>query len=93
MEYILEDRKFNMSYQELKESYNSFCDMPDQEFLLNLPKAAHLACVISYLKEVPAYICISDLGIIHELIHLMDEGTTTPLNEIRNLFRDQLELK
>lgn len=92
MTYLEEDRKFVVSYQELREKYLEFVNMTDEEFLSSLPKASHLACIICYFKEVPSYNCIGDTGIIHELIHLMDEGTTTGLEDIRELFNEQLKL-
>lgn len=66
----------------------NFCDMSDADFLKNLADALHLACVICFLKEIPTYVCLSDKGIIHELVHLLKEnGTTTEIEEIRDLFK------
>lgn len=88
MEYISEGQTFNLSYQELKDHYLNFCEMNDSDFLKNLPDAIHLACVICFLKEIPTYVCLTDKGIIHELVHLLKEnGTTTTLEEIRDLFK------
>lgn len=67
--------------------------MSDSEFLENLPDALHLACFICFLKEIPTYVCLTDKGIIHELVHLLKEnGTTTSLKEIRELFKITLAL-
>ena len=88
IEYLSEGMKFSLSYQELREHYLNFCDMSDSDFLRNLPDALHLACVICFLKETPTYVCLTDKGIIHELVHLLKEnGTTTSLKEIRDLFK------
>jgi len=88
IEYLSEGAKFSLSYQELREHYLNFCDMSDSDFLKNLPDAIHLACIICFLKEVPTYVCLTDKGIIHELVHLLKEnGTTTSLSEIRELFK------
>lgn len=94
MEYIIENRKYILSYQQLREDYYKFCQMSDEEFMKNLPAAAHLACVICYLKEVPGYVALCDVGIIHELIHLIHipEGNTTSLRDIRKLFEERLRL-
>jgi hypothetical protein len=94
MEYVLDNRRYILSYQELKEEYDKFSGMSDEEFTQNLPAAAHLACVICFLKEVPTYICLSDIGIVHELIHLIHipEGNTTSLKEIRKQFELWLKL-
>jgi hypothetical protein len=94
IEYVLEGRNYLLSYQQLREEHYRFCSMKDEEFMANLPAAAHLACVICYLKETPGYVALCDIGIIHELIHLMHipEGNTTTLREIRKLFEETLKL-
>lgn len=93
IEYILNDRKYAFSYSELRESYLQFLQMSDEEFVKRLPEAAHLACVISFLKEFGQW-AISDVGIVHELIHLMHipDGNTASLRDIRRIFEDQLKL-
>lgn len=94
MDYLVDGKKFVLSYNELKQEYLKYIEMSDKEFIENLPGAAHLACIICYLKEIPTYICLSDKGVLHELIHLMhipNENTTT-LNEIRDVFKITLKL-
>ena len=94
IEYLVDGHTFILSYKELREQYILFCEMSDDEFITQLPAATHLACVICYLKEIPTYVCLSDKGIIHELVHLLHipDGNTTTINEIRELFRQQLML-
>ena len=93
MEYLSEGSTFSLSYQELKEHYLLFCNMSDNEFLDRIPDALHLACVICFLKEIPTYVCLTDKGIIHELVHLLEGNeTTTPIGEIRDLFKITLNL-
>lgn len=94
MIYLVDEQKFSISYQELREEYYRFSQMPDEEFLKNLAAAAHLACVICFFKEVPTYVCLCDKGVIHELIHLMHipEGNTTSLKDIRAQFDLWLKL-
>lgn len=94
IEYIVDDSRFLLSYQSLREEYFRFCQMKDDEFIKEIPAAAHLACVICYFKEVPGYVCLSDKGVIHELIHLLHipDGNTTSLRDIRNLFEQTLKL-
>lgn len=93
IEYLLNGRKYAFSYVELRESYNDFIRLTDEEFMKRLPEAAHLACVISFLKEFGQW-AICDVGIVHELIHLMHipEGNTATLQDIREIFKDQLKL-
>lgn len=94
MEYYIDNRKFDVSYRNLKEEYERFSRMSDNEFMASLPKATHLACIICYLKEVPTSAVLSDTGLIHELVHLMDIGdeNVTSLYEIRELFKTVLKL-
>lgn len=92
MEYLVEGRRFVLSYQELKEQYTAHCAMSDSDFLQNLPTAIHLACVICFLKEIPAYMCLSDRGIIHELSHLLHIPRDTSIKDVRQLFQEQLKL-
>lgn len=93
IDYILGDKKFLLNYRELREHHNSMCQMSDAEFIDNLPNAIHLACVICFLKDIPTYVCLSDIGIVHELAHLMTQGgTTTDLQDIRELFKTSLYL-
>jgi len=92
-EYLEDGRKFGFNYQELKQQYIIFCEMSDREFIDNLVDITHLAVFICFIKNIPSYVCLSDLGIVHELVHLMKEdGTTTSLSDIRELFKQQCEL-
>lgn len=94
MEYLVDGKRYVMSYQELREEYRRFCKMGNKEFLENLPAAAHLACIICFLKQIPTSVCLADTGIVHELLHLMHipEGNTTSLKEVRKLFKKSLKL-
>lgn len=94
MEYLVDGHKFSLSYQELREKYHEFCIMSDEDFMKSLPAAAHFACIVSWLKELPNDCTIGDKGIVHELIHLMHipEGNTVTLQQIRELFKKNLEL-
>lgn len=84
----VDSRKFTLSYPDLREDYLRYTMMQDDEFLANVVDILHFACVVCYLKEVPSYIALSDIGVIHELVHLLpnSSGTTTSLGEIRDQF-------
>lgn len=73
------------------EDYNRFVNMTDDEFLENLNHAAHFACIIMWFKE-RGQRAIADDGIVHELIHLMCNGTTNTLKDIREQFKTELYL-
>lgn len=93
MEYLVNNKRFSLSYQELKENYIKFGSMCKEDFITNAAKVLHLTCVISYLKEIPSSVLLCDDCLIHELSHLID-GTETVLTveEIRNLFIEQMKL-
>lgn len=94
MEYLVEGKKYNLSYQELREEYTKHIEMSDEEFMQNLPSALHLACIVCFLKETPTYLTLNDTGIIHQLVHLLHLGDTPldPLNEIREQFKRDIFL-
>lgn len=94
MDYLVNNNKYSLSYQGLKYQHEVLCDMPDHEFRDNLPEALHLACVICYLKEINTENCLSDEGIIHQLIHLLDipDDPIIDIKKIRQLFKEQLKL-
>ncbi|RFM30043.1 hypothetical protein DXN05_03465 [Deminuibacter soli] len=68
--------------------------MTDDEFMKNILSAAHLACIISYLKELSITNTVGDLGIVHQLIHLAagTEGPCVNISEIREEFKTLLLL-
>lgn len=94
IEYKIGKNKYGLSYSELKEYYILHKEMTDEEFIKNLPSALHLACIICFLKEIPTYLCLSDNGVVHELVHLLEHGETEliKLSQIRKKFNKQLKL-
>ncbi|WP_431129724.1 hypothetical protein [Flagellimonas flava] len=93
MEYLVDGKKFGLSYKNLKNRYQEFIEMDDDTFLANIIDAAHFAIMVCYLKEIPTYLCLSDTGIVHELVHLMTPGQSpTELKDIRETFKEQLKL-
>lgn len=93
MTYITDGRRFSLDYSTLKAEYELFCRMTDEAFKRNIIDAAHLACIISYLKGLGEEATIADRGIVHQLIHLaaLDDATINLL-EIRKQFADLLKL-
>jgi len=94
MEYLVEGEKYNLSYSDLKERYINISELPLDKFLLILPEVLHLTCIISYLKEIPTYITLSDKGLIHELVHLLHIGDEPLVDaeKIRQQFIDDMKL-
>jgi hypothetical protein len=93
IEYVLDGRKYGFDYQELRNTHIELCRITDKEFMKRLPEAAHLACIICFLKGTGHW-AVADTGIVHELIHLMHipKGNTATLYDIRKLFEEQLKL-
>ena len=95
MEYIVDNKKFHFSYSQLKELYIQFKEMSDEEFFSDIPRLLHFACVVGWIKELGNDCLISDVGIIHELVHLLEKDVETVLTkeELRDKFLTLLELK
>lgn len=94
MEYLVEGKKYNLSYADLKEKYTNISELPLDRFLLNLPEVLHLTCIISFLKEVPCYNTLCDTGLIHELVHLLHIGDEPLVDaeKIRQKFITEMKL-
>ena len=95
MEYILDDKKFSYSYKQLKEQYLKFKEMSEEEFFSDIPRLLHFACFVGWIKELGNDCLISDVGIIHELVHFLEKDVETVLTkeELRDKFLTILELK
>lgn len=95
MEYLERGRKFSISYKELRDEHLNMIELSDSDFLSQLPKAAHLAAIICWFKEIPSHNCLGDMGILHQLLHLIHIGQDDPLidlQEIRKQFAEELRL-
>jgi len=85
-----QNKTFNLSYQELKEKYLYFNSLNEETFFKEIPKILHLVCIISFLKEIPAYCLVADECLIHELVHCLDETCekdTLMFNKLKKLFK------
>ena len=96
MEYLVGDKRFSFSYQGLFEDYVRYSRMNDAEFLENIVPILHFTCFVCYLKEIPTGCCLVDNGIIHQLVHLLQEETRPQalreLEDIRDTFNKVCEL-
>lgn len=94
MDYLLQGKTYTLHYRELKNEYERFCEISNEEFLSSLLDAAHLACIICFLKETSAEDSIGDMGIIHELIHFIaiPDDPGIGLSSLRELFKMTLKL-
>lgn len=95
MDYLVNGRTYVFHYQNLKDKYNYFKSLTNEEFLKELPAVLHFACYVAYVKELSNEVTISDEGIIHELIHLLHipDELLIDINKIRKKFNKLLELK
>lgn len=96
MDYLVEGSIFSLSYRGLREDYLLYKAMPDAEFTENAIKILHFTCIVCYMKEISAQSVLSDKGIIHELVHLLDanskDDALRELPKIREKFNRICEL-
>lgn len=76
--YEVDGSRYALSYSSLREDYLNYRLMTDEDFMANLVKILHFAVFVCFVKEAPSYVVLSDKGVIHELVHLLE-------------FRDQLD--
>ena len=88
MIYLVDDHQYSLNYKSLKEDYYRFCNMRDEEWEKPqvLWDVLHFCCVVGYLKEMNNEALVSDLGIIHEIIHLAKGISQRSLRDIREQF-------
>jgi len=94
MEYLGQHgRKYILSYQSLREDYERFCAMTDDEFRQAVGDALHFACVVGHLKEI-GQSALADDGVIHQLVHLLviPHEPLIDIREIRQQFAEILKL-
>lgn len=92
--YKVDGVEYSISYHELRENHLRFCSMTDAQFRAALPEALHLACIISYLKELPNNCLVSDRGIIHLIAHQIHipSATKHEFKIMRQSFKRMLAL-
>lgn len=89
------DGKYVISYQSLREDYRRYKAMPDDEFRQCLVQVLHFTCIVCWFKESQAQRVLSDIGIIHELVHLLDgfyQDNDAQFQSVRELFNSECEL-
>ena len=90
MQYLVEGKKYEFSYSDLKEDYVNYVSMSSTKFFSDIPKVLHFICVVSYIKEIPAYNLLSDEGLMHQLIHLLDDSTKDEPNVNNTMVKQQI---
>lgn len=100
MTYLVGDKKYSYSYSEMRELYYKFIGYSDEQFLQELTSILHFTCFIAYVKELPNECTLSDLGIIHEMVHLkllleenfMIEDKEELIKQVREQFKLLIKL-
>lgn len=87
MEYIVNKNRYHFSYKELRELYIEFINLTDEAFFSNIPKLLHFISFVAFLKEIDTNTLLSDEGLLHELIHMLNGlEVTTSKEEVRSMF-------
>jgi len=86
MNYTINDKAYAMNYQELKETFERYSEMTDEAFRVCLPNIIHFACFVSWFKRLSPDQTISDVGIIHQLVHLLTSND--PIVDIKEVRAD-----
>jgi hypothetical protein len=80
--------RYMLSYSSLREDFRRYTMMSNEEFMANITDILHFACIVCWMKELQTQWILSDVGIIHELVHLLPGSaeSTVPLDKIRDIF-------
>lgn len=90
-----DSRNFSFSYKDLREKYILFKEISDEEFVHNIMHVIHFACLVSWIKEIGLDASLSDVGIVHELVHIAitpEESRMKSLREVREDFNKLMKL-
>lgn len=95
IKYKVGDRTFVLDKKSIVRSYEKYCQMSDEDFLADLINIMHFAVYVCYIKNIPSKDILSDDGLIHELVHLMQDNTRkfVDLKKIRKNFNKTLCVK
>lgn len=100
-EYRLDGKTYSFSYPDLKTKFERYSKLKDEEFMADLPNILHFTTFVCWFKQLNTRDLLSDIGLIHELVHLLclegygngfewEDGTS--LKKIRKLFHDTCRL-
>jgi hypothetical protein len=96
MEYLVGGHRYSFNYQNRREDFLKYKQMSDAEFVENAFSALHFAMHVCYVKDLGCEATISDKGVCHQLLHLLDgdcrAGVLAKLDEIRASFNTVCEL-
>ena len=92
--YKVGNREFVYDHKSLQYAFSTYRGCTNEEFLENIVDILHFAVYMCWLKEIPSDECLADDGIIHELVHLLQENTikNSNLENIRKKFNKTLTI-
>ena len=93
IEYNLDNKKYWFSYRELRDKSIEIKNYSDEEFRENILDILHHLIYISYIKEIPSYLSLSDVSPIHEVIHFLKDSTLVDFRQLREDINSVIELK
>ena len=91
-EYKIGNRKYIYNEDILETSYLKYKNYSDEEFIKDIINILHYAVYVCWVKEISSDDCLSDDGIIHEIVHLAQENTRkySNIKKIRRKFNKTL---
>jgi len=92
--YKVGNREFVYDHKSLQYAFSTYRGCTNEEFLENIVDILHFAVYMCWLKEISSDECLADDGIIHELVHLLQENTIkhSNLENIRKKFNKTLTI-
>jgi hypothetical protein len=78
--YKIGNTLYGMDIVSLRNDYQRFIEMTDEQFAENLVQAAHYAVFVSFYKNLTPLQSIGDEGVVHQLIHLLHFKPTKKSN-------------
>lgn len=82
--------KYGFKYSEIKRDYDYFKGLSDKEFKKKIVSALHFTVFVCYVKEISSDDCLSDEGIVHQMVHLI-QGIGS-LKKVRKQFNSELKI-
>lgn len=73
--YKVNEKTYNYNPGSLLRTYEKICDYSEEEFMNNLPEILHFCSFMSFVLDLTNEQTLADGGVIHELVHLLNENT------------------
>tara|TARA_R100000951_G_scaffold47698_2_gene40689 strand:+ start:804 stop:1103 length:300 start_codon:yes stop_codon:yes gene_type:complete len=93
-QYEIDNKKYVLDKKTLNYLFSKYINFSDDEFTEHIIDILHYATFICYKKNIPSQSCLSDTGIIHQLIHLAKKETRKyeNIDDIRIKFEETMFL-